>query len=497
MALQSLGCVSLSRYLQPAASYTGGMFSRGFVQPAVQSPEKAGQVEVVPVRGSAGLTAFVRPAQRPWGALAKLPETVMAALSGKQQPNTVVIVRDAFAPFDAQATSLHKVMKSLGADRVAIVTSAANTEKRLVVDEYAHDGSGRYDLSSVGTDLLTYASEAGLQVALVPELQGSHNSVTAVQKGIRQSTNEVLMVAPTAFGFNEQAAQDNSFMHKAATPGAGSSLTRKVLKEFAELHHQLTEVAGVQVHLFQHDLAHGTPDACFPNNWFSTHPAGEAEGGVKQSTLVLYPMKCPNRAMERRADIVDVLHQRGMPRVVDLTPHEKEGQFFEGTGVLVLDRVNGVAYVDISERASAELAQRWVSELGYRELVAFHSFDARGKSVYHTNVMMAIGTDVAVVCAESVKDEKERKHLLSRLRRHHEVVEISLSQMDELCGNVLELQDGRGLPVLAMSTRSHRAFTPEQHAVLRRHVADLVHADISTLEEVGGGGVRCTLAELF
>jgi hypothetical protein len=121
-----------------------------------------------------------------------------------------------------------------------------------------------------------------------------------------QSTNHVLMVAPTAFGFNEQAAQDNSFMSAAATPGAGSSLTARVCAEFAGLHRQLTDVAGVNVALCQHHLRHGTPDACFPNNWFSTHAAGEAAGGVRGRSLVLYPMKCPNRAAERRPEIVQV-----------------------------------------------------------------------------------------------------------------------------------------------------------------------------------------------
>lgn len=162
-----------------------------------------------------------------------------------------------------------------------------------------------------------------------------------------------------------------------------------------------------------------------------------------------------------------------------------------------MDRVNGVAYVDISERAERHLAEQWVSHLGYKDLVTFHSTDLRRKSVYHTNVMMAIGTDVAIVCAESVADEKERRHLLARLGHTHEVVQISLQQMDSLCGNALELEDGRGLPVMAMSTQAYNAFTEDQRRVMRRHVADIVHAPIDTLERVGGGGVRCTLAELF
>eukprot|EP00878_Enallax_costatus_P019111 GHUV01020151.1.p1 GENE.GHUV01020151.1~~GHUV01020151.1.p1 ORF type:complete len:315 (+),score=100.35 GHUV01020151.1:472-1416(+) len=313
-----------------------------------------------------------------------------------------------------------------------------------------------------------------------------------------QSTNSVLMVAPTAFGFNEQAAQDNSFMNQAEKPQQGSGLTRQVCAEFAELHKQLTDVAGVNVKLFQHHIRHGTPDAVFPNNWFSTHASGEASGGVNQKTLVLYPMKCPNRAAERRPEIVQVLRQQGYGRVVDMTSHEKHDKaYFEGTGVLALDRVNGVAYVALSERADVKLAEQWVSTMGYKDLVTFHSNDGRGKPVYHTNVMMAVGTDVAVVCADSVTDAKERQHLLAKLSSTHEVVQISSAQMDALCGNVLELQGGKGLPVMAMSTQAYNAFTVEQKKVMRRHVADLVHAPIDTLEKVGGGGVRCAIAELF
>lgn len=311
------------------------------------------------------------------------------------------------------------------------------------------------------------------------------------------------MVAPTAFGFNEQAAQDNSFMHEGERAAeGGSALTRQVLREFAGLHRQLTESAGVNVALMQHAVSHGTPDAVFPNNWFSTHAAREGGGpnATGERTMVLYPMKCPNRAAERRPDVIGALRAlEGYSRVVDMTGAERaeEPHFFEGTGVLVLDRVNGVAYVALSERAHECLARRWVEELGYNELVTFSSADARGKPVYHTNVMMAVGTGVAVVCADSVADPAERRRLLGSLSKHHEVVQITQGQMDALCGNVLEVRGGHGLPIMAMSTQAFNAFTEEQRRAMRRHVADLVHAPIDTLESVGGGGVRCALAELF
>lgn len=439
--------------------------------------------------------------ERPWGAVASLPASVVESITGSRGHAHIGIMREAFKAFDVPVKSVSQFIRRLDPGTLAVSSELSDAENRIIVDEYHLGPGGAYQLTSMASDLLQILRHHQEKVCWLPLTEGplKHNSVRAAARGVSQSTNEVLMVAPTAFGFNEQAAQDNSFMHKDEQAHKGSHLTYQVLKEFASLYHQLSEVAGVKVNLFQHDLSHGTPDACFPNNWFSTHPVGEAHGGVAQSTLVLYPMKCPNRAMERRPDIINVLRHKGYARVVDMSPEERKhgGLHFEGTGVLVLDRVNGVAYVDISERADRGLAERWVDELGYRELVAFTSKDQRGHPVYHTNVMMAVGTDVAVVCADSVPDEKERQHLLSRLRRHHEVVEISQDQMDAMCGNCLELVDGRGLPVMAMSSQAYGALTPDQKRLLLRHVSQLVHAPIDTLERVGGGSVRCCLGEVF
>ncbi|GLC77786.1 hypothetical protein PLESTB_000956200 [Pleodorina starrii] len=458
--------------------------------------------------GDSDIPLLLRLSSRPWGASASLSKAEVQAAVGPSPPKRITVVRDAFASFDQPQRPLKQLVRPLGPFSVAVAAAlASQPEHRAVVDTYSlAPGGDTYQLEegpgSVAADLITFLRRHKQRVSLVPDvaaadLQGA-TPVVAAKKGVRQSSNEVLMVAPTAFGFNEQAAQDNSFMHAAAKPGeGGNALTRQVLREFAGLHHALTQVAGVKVNLFEHNLSHGTPDACFPNNWFSTHPKGEAAGGVTEPTLVFYPMKCPNRAAERREDIKKVLAAKGYSRVYDMSVEEDNKKYFEGTGVLVIDRVNGVVYVDISERADRSLAEEWTHKMGYKELVAFRSTDLRGKSVYHTNVMMAIGTGVAIVCADSVKDPKERQHLLSSLRRTHEVVEISLAQMDALCGNALELEDGRGLPVMAMSTQAYNAFTEDQRRVMRRHVADLVHAPIDTLERVGGGGVRCTLAEIF
>mmetsp|Transcript_6 Transcript_6/g.8 ORF Transcript_6/g.8 Transcript_6/m.8 type:complete len:487 (-) Transcript_6:423-1883(-) len=442
---------------------------------------------------------LVRMPERTWGASSELTGANVRAVAGDLEPKRVAVLRDAFGSFDEPVRPLHEVIKSLGFGHVAVASKITEHHARIVVDEYERNPQGVYKLKSASADLLSFLHNKGSRVALMPNLSAEHpiTPLTAIRKGVKQSSNEILMVAPTAFGFNEQAAQDNSFMHKASKPGEGSELTRQVLKEYAGLHHQLTEVAGVKVTLYEHDLAHGTPDACFPNNWFSTHPVGEASGGTTQSTLVFYPMKHPNRQAERRQDMIGVLKGRGYNNIVDMSVHESDNKFLEGTGSLVIDRVNGVAYVALSERADERLAQEWVQKLGYKELVTFRSTDLRGKGVYHTNVMMGIGTGVAIVCAESVQDLKERNRLLCALKKTHEVVEVSLAQIDALCGNVLEVEDGKGLPAMAMSTQAYNAFTEEQRKVIRRNVNSIVHAPIDTLERVGGGGVRCTLAELF
>jgi len=569
---------------------------------ASATSSSAGGGEALPLPGSADSAALLRLPSRPFGAeLVRLPAELVRSLLGasaasQAAPRRVGVVREAFAPYDAAPlplASLVAALPSLAPPSRAGVALLARTQSephaRLVVDEYvpSRDGGG-YTLERVATDMAEFLRKQRVGAALVPDVAaaaaaaatasssspssspavlGANACVAARRETGRQCTNRVLMVAPTAFGFNEQAAQDNSFMHEAPRAGeqgggegeqggggGGSALTRQVLREYAGLYRALADGAGVDVALYQHDLAHGTPDAVFPNNWFSTHAPGEGApgagaaaaaaggggAGVEGHTLVLYPMKCPNRAAERRPEMIEAIrHLGGYDRVIDLTDEERRGdgdgagddggsggeggsggggggsgngggggggagskltpgRYFEGTGVLVLDRVNGVAYVNVSERADEALAERWLDKVGgYNEIVAFRASDARGSRVYHTNVMMAVGTGVAVVCGDSVRDDKERRHLLQRLAKHHEVVTIGQGQMDALCGNVLEVADWRGLPVMAMSTQAHDAFTEGQRRQMLRHCAGLVHAPIDTLERVGGGGVRCSLAELF
>ena len=257
----------------------------------------------------------------------------------------------------------------------------------------------------------------------------------------------------------------------------------------------LQEVVGCKVHVFDHSEDHGTPDACFPNNWFSTHGGNE----VEVSTLVTYPLKSENRRLERREDILSrILSGEAYGKVVAMESHERGGRYLEGTGALVLDRANRVAYAALSERCSRELCLEWAEALGYNEVVFFDATDEQGNPVYHTNVVMAVGTNVAVACTESVECPAQRGRLLGALSRNHEVVEITRGQMNSFCGNVLEVMDGSGRPCMVMSTQAHDAFTEAQRDALRANLpGGLHHSPIDTLERIGGGGVRCTIAEIF
>ncbi|KAL6778292.1 hypothetical protein ACKKBG_A17635 [Auxenochlorella protothecoides x Auxenochlorella symbiontica] len=236
------------------------------------------------VRLSPTAPLLLRLSQRPWGATATLPASSLPA----DAPATVAVLRDAWAAHDQTPRPLAELIHPLSPCTAAVAASAADWHSRVLVDVYERPAAGGdHALKTVAGDLFHLLRSAGIRPLHVPDVpavaaQAARlNCLASGARGVRQSTNEVLMVAPTAFGFNEQAAQDNTFMHTGAgaASDAGPSVTHRVVREFAGLHRELADVAGVRVNLFQHSLAHGTPDAVFPNNWFSTHAAGERGGG--------------------------------------------------------------------------------------------------------------------------------------------------------------------------------------------------------------------------
>ncbi len=305
-----------------------------------------------------------------------------------------------------------------------------------------------------------------------------------------QSTGAVLMVRPARFGFNPQTAASNAFQSDTAgDPGSGwqaGTAQELAVREFDRLAASLSR-AGVAVLVAEDTPSPPKPDAVFPNNWVSFHHDG---------TVVLYPMLAPNRRCERRDDVLrQVIREGGFHavRTIDLTYREAEGKFLEGTGSMVLDRANRVAYAALSPRTDLEVLGDFSRQLGY-ELLTFEALDAASKPIYHTNVLLAIGAGFAVLCAEALS-AKQRVPVVERLRAGgHEVVQISRMQMQQFAGNVLELAPAAGR-VVAMSTTAWRSFEPAQRRLIERH-GSVVAADIPVIETVGGGGVRCMLAEI-
>ncbi len=294
------------------------------------------------------------------------------------------------------------------------------------------------------------------------------------------------MVRPAGFGCNPQTAPSNAFQAKPAVL-AGKDLHDAALREFDRLAAAL-ERAGVEVVIAPDSELPPKPDAIFPNNWVSFHHDG---------TVTLYPMLAPNRRWERRDEVLEAVVRRGgfrVTRTVDLTHRESQDKYLEGTGSVVLDRVHRIAYASSSPRTDLDVLGEFAQQLDY-ELMTFDAVDAGGAAIYHTNVLMAIGTGFAVVCSASIANDAHRSAVLSKLRSTgHEIVEVSLAQMAQFAANVLELA-APAHKLIALSTTALDSLNRAQRGVLESHAA-LVPVPIPTIEHAGGGGVRCMLAEI-
>lgn len=306
-----------------------------------------------------------------------------------------------------------------------------------------------------------------------------------------RSASRVLMVRPRAFARNEAAAASNSFMNAVGDPAG--EIARAALAEFDGLVGKLEE-AGVRVVVAEDRL--DLPDSVFPNNWISFHEPREGGGGGG-AVVVTYPMATPARRRERQDSILALVESvaGGRVRRIALEGFEEEGVYLEGTGSLVLDRAAGVAFACRSVRTSDRVLDAWESVTGF-EVVRFEAVDGDGAAVYHTNVVMALGERFAVVCSGCVPDAGQRRGLLEKLAGMREsVLDISPAQMGGMCGNILQLRSVEGVPVVAMSETAWGAFTREQRLVLEGFARPVVAA-IPTIERVGGGSVRCMIAEL-
>ncbi|HEX4647941.1 MAG TPA: arginine deiminase-related protein [Steroidobacteraceae bacterium] len=311
-----------------------------------------------------------------------------------------------------------------------------------------------------------------------------------MQKAHPQCADAVLMVRPQAFGFNPETAATNTFQ----CPEEPQAATRELARgEFARLE-QALESEGIDVCAVDDTAQPLKPDAVFPNNWLSFHGDG---------TLVLYPMATPSRRLERRPDVIDAVVKRlnfRVSRLVDLTHHEEHGRFLEGTGSLVLDHRHRVAYACASPRTHPALVAEWARELKY-EPVIFHASDRSGIPLYHTNVLMCIG-ERAVIVGSAAIAPADRDRVVSRLRAgDREILEIGHDEIGHFAGNMLELgtwDEALGdCRVLVMSDAARRALSQDRFAQLSGCTDSVLSVPVPTIERLGGGSVRCMLAEVF
>ena len=304
----------------------------------------------------------------------------------------------------------------------------------------------------------------------------------------KQITNTVLMVRPVRFRMNEETVVNNYFQEEMDLKN--EEINRQAQQEFDAFVHKLREV-GVKVIGVEDIYEQNTPDSVFPNNWITFHQNGN---------VAIYPMFAENRRRERREDILDKVEEDGflIENVYDYTDAEQENIFLEGTGAMVLDRVHRKAYCALSPRADEELFIEFCEDFEYTPVIfkAYQKVDGKQVPIYHTNVMMALGENFAVVCLDTITDKSERKNLLHHLKEDKkEIISITPEQMCQYAGNMLQVQ-GKGSTYLVMSDAAYNALTPQQIQTIEKYT-QILHSNLETIETCGGGSARCMLAEVF
>lgn len=302
-------------------------------------------------------------------------------------------------------------------------------------------------------------------------------------------TNHVLMVRPAIFCANSQTTETNFFQQ--ALPFDDAEALVRAQFEFDQLVAVLQK-HGVRVTVYQDSPEPETPDALFPNNWFVSLPQHQA---------ALFPMLAPNRRSERTEAVIAHLEREGhhIASLTDYTAQEQQNQFLEGTGSMILDIPNSLAYCALSPRSDKQLFEQFCADHGFTP-ITFHAYQSVGKKrmlIYHTNVLMALGSSFAVVCLDAVDDSAERLYLEDTLKSSgKEIIAISEAQVHQFAGNMLALTSNDGNPLMAMSTQAYNALSEHQLYQLSMY-AQPVHSPIPTIEALGGGGVRCMMAELY
>lgn len=301
----------------------------------------------------------------------------------------------------------------------------------------------------------------------------------------KQSASSLLMVRPRTFGFDKETAESNVFQHQSTL--SPHEIRQRANAEFEAAVDQLRDT-GIEIIVFDDPEQTDKPDAVFPNNWLSMWPDGH---------VFLYPMATESRRKERSNAALEQLKQRfRLHKVTDLSSSEADGRFLESTGVMIFDHIAKVVYGCRSLRCDEILFREHADALGYQAVI-FDAFDRDNYPIYHTNVLMGVQTTTAVVCLDAITDTLRKEAVVHQLTTTgHEIIDISHEQMNAFCGNVLEITNKEGECFLAMSQHAYDAFTQEQRERLSRDKT-LLPIAIPTIETIGGGSVRCMLAEIF
>ena len=300
-----------------------------------------------------------------------------------------------------------------------------------------------------------------------------------------QTTDTVLMIEPVAFGFNEQTAVNNYFQVQQE-----GNVQDKALKEFNDFVEKL-RAKDINVITIKDTLEPKTPDSIFPNNWVSFHADGK---------VVLYPMFAENRRLERRDDIINqIKEQFEVTEVIDYSGAEKDNLFLEGTGSMIFDHDNKLAYGSVSLRLDEGLFRKFCSDFGFQPVV-FHSYQTAGEErlpIYHTNVMMCVADQFVVICLDCIDDNSERNNVIETIKNSgKELIEISEDQMQNFAGNMLQVQNKSGEKFLVMSQSAYKSLNRDQVSAIEKY-CEIIYSDLEVIETNGGGSARCMLAEVF
>ena len=307
---------------------------------------------------------------------------------------------------------------------------------------------------------------------------------------MQQTTNVILMVRPVGFRMNEQTAVNNYYQQE-VIDSLPATINAKAQREFDDLVIKLQN-QGVNVIVVDDTETPSTPDSLFPNNWISFHQNGD---------VALYPMFAENRRLERREDVLEILESKGfvIENIVDYTEAEEEEIFLEGTGSMILDREHSIAYCALSPRADEELFIEFCEDFEYTPVLftANQTVNNQREDIYHTNVMMCVAEQFAIICLAAIDDKKERKNVVKHLRETgKEVIDITEQQVNAFAGNMLQVIGKNNQRFLVMSSAAYDSLRKEQLQKIEKY-NPIIHSSLQTIEMCGGGSARCMMAEVF